>query len=59
MGFYRAHYTAIPNGVQIERRLVINRSVIQPAEVEALESLIYTALDDVRATVSLVPVAQN
>ena len=59
VGFYRAHYAAIAGGVQVERRLVINRSVVQTADVAALETLIYTALDDVRATVSVAPTAQN
>ncbi len=59
VGFYRAHYAVIDGGVQVERRLVVNRTVIQPSEVTALETLIYTALDDVRATVSVAPAAQN
>ena len=48
-GSYVAHYTLQPDGLAVERRLVINHSVFQPPEVAALESVIYAALDDARA----------
>ena len=55
VGFYHAHYTSTGDVVQVERRFVLNRSVFQPQDVAAVEGLIYAALDDVRATVSVAP----
>jgi transglutaminase-like putative cysteine protease len=52
-GHYTAHYRREGSGVQVSRRLVIDRDVFQPAEVPALEDLLYAALDDARATLTL------
>jgi hypothetical protein len=48
-GSYTAHYAIEPNGLKVERHLVIAHSIYQPSEVQALESVIYAALDDARA----------
>ena len=52
-GSYVAHYKAQPDGLAVERHLIINHSVFQPSEVTALESVIYAALDDARAPFTL------
>lgn len=49
-GSYIAHYTNAPDGLRVERRLVVARSVFQPDEVPALEAVIYAALGDARAS---------
>lgn len=48
-GSYTARYTQLPNGLRIERHLVIAHSVFQPQDVAALEAVIYAALGDARA----------
>lgn len=48
-GSYTAHYTPLPDGLRVERHLVIAHSVFQPQDVGALEAVIYAALDDARA----------
>ena len=48
-GSYTARYLPQAEGLRVERHLVIARSVYQPAEVPALESVIYAALGDARA----------
>jgi hypothetical protein len=48
-GSYTAHYTVLPDGLRVERRLVIAHSVYQPSDVPSLEAVIYAALDDARA----------
>lgn len=48
-GSYTARYTYLPDGLRVERHLVIAHSVFQPQEVGALETVIYAALDDARA----------
>ncbi len=48
-GSYTAHYTLQPDGLRVERRLVLDRSVYQPQDIAALEAVIYAALDDARA----------
>jgi transglutaminase-like putative cysteine protease len=53
-GSYVAHYTLQPDGLSVERRLVINHSVFPPDEVKALESVIYAALDDARAPFTII-----
>ena len=48
-GSYTARYTLLPDGLRVERRLLIARSVYQPRDVPSLEAVIYAALDDARA----------
>lgn len=48
-GSYTAHYVTEARGLRVERHLVIAASVFQPADVPALEAVIYAALDDARA----------
>jgi transglutaminase-like putative cysteine protease len=48
-GSYTAHYTLMPDGLKVDRRLVLTHSVFQPKEVPSLEAVIYAALDDARA----------
>jgi transglutaminase-like putative cysteine protease len=52
-GHYTAHYRRDGARVLVSRRLVIDRDVFQPDEVPALEDLVYAALDDARATLTL------
>lgn len=52
-GNYEAHYTAVSGGVRVERHLRIDHSVYQPAEVPALEAVVYAALDDARTLISI------
>ena len=48
-GSYTAHYTLLPDGLLVERRLLIAHSIYQPQDVKSLEAVIYAALDDARA----------
>lgn len=48
-GTYTARYTQLPDGLRVERDLVIAHSVFQPQDVGALETVIYAALDDASA----------
>lgn len=52
-GAYTAHARRTETGVRVDRRLVIAHDVTQPEAYPALEALLYAALDDARATLTL------
>ncbi|CAH2604152.1 conserved exported protein of unknown function [Rhodovastum atsumiense] len=52
-GHYTARYERAGAQVLVQRNLVIAQDVFQPAEYPDLERLLYAALDDARATMTL------
>jgi hypothetical protein len=49
VGSYRARYVSEGRQVRVERRFVLDRSVVPPEQAKALEALVYAAGDDSRA----------
>lgn len=52
-GRFEAHYTRSGTELRVERRLVLGQTVYAPGDYRELETLIYAALDDARAPVTL------
>ena len=52
-GSYTATYQRTEHGVRATRRLVIGHDIFRPLETQALEELVYAAVDDARSVVTL------